>query len=262
MTLEQTHQNAPGRITSLSKTAGPSNNLFMRNVFNEQNNGQNVNQNELIQLKQQNQLLRQKIGLGHHLPQSRPAVVNQSNNVDPSYGFMPKSLTSLERRNPNLNNTTKPQTSIIQELRKGNTTELQVKKMDTAVTKGGYSTMETSANGTRFDQRRSIDRTTQNEPDYGSIMSPGSPVKPGRANLAYSGHKQQRTESKQFYERIHTMTAAQNGSQVKRSSSVQKQNYPMEVNTQMSKTAPKGFFKQSQQVAQGADSPLMRPSHK
>ena len=83
--------------------------------------------------------------------------------------------------------------TITEELRKGlNNSALAVKKMDTEITKNGISTMETSVNGTRFDQRKSIDRTmmttANNEQDYGSILSPGSPVKPGRADLA-SGYR-------------------------------------------------------------------------
>ena len=112
----------------------------------------------------------------------------------------------------------KPKTNITEENRKGISSELRVKKMDTEITKGGYSTMETSANGTRFDQRKSIDRmnvlSPTNEQDYGSILSPGSPIKAGMRNLASSGHKQQRTETKhQFYERRHTTTATRDGSQ-------------------------------------------------
>ena len=45
----------------------------------------------------------------------------------------------------------KPKMNITEEIRKGISSELRVKKMDTEITKGGYSTMETSANGTRFD---------------------------------------------------------------------------------------------------------------
>ena len=84
----------------------------------------------------------------------------------------------------------------MEELRKGlNHSQLAVKKMDTEITNKGISTMETSVNGTRFDQRKSVDRTVMttanNEPDYGSVLSPGTPInKPGKANLAYSGHRQ------------------------------------------------------------------------
>ena len=39
MTLEQSNPSGHGRTSSLTKMGGPNNNLFMRNVFNEQNNG-------------------------------------------------------------------------------------------------------------------------------------------------------------------------------------------------------------------------------
>ena len=90
----------------------------------------------------------------------------------------------------------KPKATITEELRRGlNNSQLAVKKMETEITNKGISTMETSVNGTRFDQRKSLDRTmmttANNEQDYGSILSPGSPInKPGKANLAYSGHRQ------------------------------------------------------------------------
>ena len=90
----------------------------------------------------------------------------------------------------------KPKVSITEELRKGlNNSQLAVKKMDTEITRQGISTMETSVNGTRFDQRRSIDRTmmttANNEQDYGSLLSPGSPVaKTGKASLGYSAQRQ------------------------------------------------------------------------
>ena len=68
-------------------------------------------------------------------------------------------------------------------------------EMDTEITNKGISTMATSVNGTRFDHRRSIDRTmmttANNEQDYGSLLSPGSPVmKSGKANLGTPGHRQ------------------------------------------------------------------------
>ena len=76
-------------------------------------------------------------------------------------------------------------------------------------------------------------------------MSSGSPIKPGRSNIAYSGHKVQRTEGKQFYERRNTAGAGPDGTFVKRSSSVQ-QSKPREVSNVMAKTAPQGFYKPQQ----------------
>ena len=56
----------------------------------------------------------------------------------------------------------KPKASITEELRKGLNSELRVKKIDTA-DRGGLASLETSANGTRLDNRRtSIDRTMTN----------------------------------------------------------------------------------------------------
>lgn len=59
---------------------------------------------------------------------------------------------------------TKPKVSITEELRKGLNSELRVKKIDTEMTNTrGNASLETSANGTRFDQRRcSLDRTMTN----------------------------------------------------------------------------------------------------
>lgn len=135
--------------------------------------------------------MRQKIGIGQHLPQSRPAHAVQDKQ---------RSYTQIERSGgaavTNAVSAVKPKVSITEELRKGlNNSQLAVKKMDTEITRQGISTMETSVNGTRFDQRRSIDRTmmttANNEQDYGSLLSPGSPVaKTGKANLGYSAQRQ------------------------------------------------------------------------
>ena len=143
-------------------------------------------------------------------------------------------------------------TTITEEVRKGLNSELRVKKIDTEITKGGYSTLCTSANGTRMEQRKSIDRGTTNggmllgSQDYGSVMTPGSPTK-GGSNLMQQA-AMRGTEVKQFNVRRHTMAKATRGHayganqpdmmDVKRSNSVQRQNAPSQMNTQMARTAP------------------------
>ena len=87
--------------------------------------------------------------------------------------------------------------------------------------------METSANATRLDARKSIDRGTSNqvsqEHDYGSLMSPASPRKAGMpaGKLMNSFHK--------------------------RSSSVQASK-PVQASSNMVRTAPQGFYKPAAEV--------------
>ena len=63
------------------------------------------------------------------------------------------------------------------------------------------SAFETTIN-TRLDgTRKSLDRTSNNlvgsqDHDYGSVMSPGSPIRVGKSNLATIGYKLQNTEAK------------------------------------------------------------------
>ena len=87
------------------------------------------------------------------------------------------------------------------------TSDLKVKKMGTDVTRGtGYTGMGASSHdaGTRIDQMRSIDRNSLDH-DYGSVRSPGSPIKGGRASInaknAFSAVKPT------FDNRRHTTTA-------------------------------------------------------
>ena len=142
------------------------------------------------------------------------------------------------------------QATIAEEVRKGINSELRVKKIDTEVTKTGYTTLCTSANGTRMDNRRSIDRGTNGvlgSQDYGSVMTPASPIKQGMSlaqKAALGG-----TEVKAFNVRRNTMAKATRGHaygapemEVKRSNSVQRQNAPSAINTMMARTAPQGFF--------------------
>ena len=81
-----------------------------------------------------------------------------------------------------------PPAPTAEEVRKGHYSQLQVKKIETEATRApntGYTTMDTSMNGTRFEVRKSVDRTTANmasQQDYGSVMSPASPVKVGKAS--------------------------------------------------------------------------------
>lgn len=55
--------------------------------------------------------------------------------------------------------------------------------------------------------------------DYGSIMSPNSPIKVGRANMTMTGFKQRAADVTQLKERRNTTTAGGDASP-KRSSSV------------------------------------------
>lgn len=70
-----------------------------------------------------------------------------------------------------------------------NQSDLRVKKMGTDLTKGtgNISRLETSVNGTGMDVQQSMDRMTGSQmvsQDYGSVMSPNSPLKVGgRGNL-------------------------------------------------------------------------------
>lgn len=96
----------------------------------------------------------------------------------------------------------KPKVNITDELRRGLNTELRIKKMGSDVTNPmtAVSGKDTAAN-TRLDQtRKSLDRTSNQmigSHDYGSVMSPGSPIKANRgANLATIGYKERNTEAK------------------------------------------------------------------
>jgi len=106
--------------------------------------------------------------------------------------------------------------------------------MDTEITKGG-SAMETSVNGTRFDQRKSLDRGTTNmnsdNQDYGSVVSPNSPYKIGRG-LANAMPRERGTDSKTFDNRRNTTKPVReaSGNNFKRANSVI-QNAPLEINT-------------------------------
>ena len=164
------------------------------------------------------------------------------------------------------------QVTVAEEVRKGLiNSELRVKKMDTEVTKGVTtgvnSSMATSMNGTRFDQRRSIDRATNNlgsaghgaDHEYGSVNSPDSPIKVGRANLSMTGQKMRHSDAKQLYLRRNTAVAQREGAdlQAKRSISVQQSN-PPQLPNYMAKTQPAGFYKAGGVPQETVDSPMLR----
>ena len=102
---------------------------------------------------------------------------------DPSFNYMQKSLTTMETGKQKA---VAPQpTQMTEEARKGINSELRVNKQETEGTKAGYSTLCTSVNGTRLEQRKSIERMGSNgvgSQDYGSMTS-GSPMK-GAGSLA------------------------------------------------------------------------------
>jgi hypothetical protein len=108
-------------------------------------------------------------------------------------------MTSIDKQYKNV--------TITDEVRKGLDSELRIKKMDTEITKGGYSAMETSVNGTRFDRRKSLDRGTtglnSENQDYGSVMSPSSPLKNVRG-FTSTMPKERGTETKTFDNRRNT----------------------------------------------------------
>ena len=156
----------------------------------------------------------------------------------------------------------KPKASIVDELRKGQTSELQVKKMGSAVSNPmtAVSNFQTTAH-TRMDQtRKSLDRLSNNlaggsqDHEYGSIASPASPIKVGRSNLATIGYKQRNTEIKQ-QERMNTAGRESINFANKRSNSVQQSNKINDQSYMMARTAPKGFFKH---VAVDVDNPDLR----
>lgn len=110
------------------------------------------------------------------LNQSKPAATA----IDPSYQYMQKSATAMGQK---YQTATKTNNAVIaDEVRKGLTSELNIKKMATEMTKvtaPNSSAMETSGGlNTRMTNRNSIDRPMTKANDYGSVVSPDSPMKP------------------------------------------------------------------------------------